>query len=122
MSRANVTGAFSNYSLTKFGRFKDAPANKAMKAACRLESQSYMKRDSSRLRQYALCQKCGNTTVMVNFDQVPSARVGLWGRCVDDKDYTHHKYYPITQREYEQLRELPPTDRIVSFFSDKFDR
>ncbi|EPY38775.1 hypothetical protein AGDE_05154 [Angomonas deanei] len=83
-----------------------------MKDVFRLENQKHIKKDVARDRRYRLCTKCGITTVVINFDQVPSARVGLWGRCVNDSDYTHHRFADVSQREYEQLREWPTEKRL----------
>lgn len=108
MSRASVFGPNSLYSFTKFGSLNrnNCPVmSKRMKDAFRLENQRYMLRDTERERRYRLCTKCGITTVTVNFDKVPSARVGLWGRCVNDRDYTHHRFAELSRREYEHIRD-----------------
>lgn len=69
-------------------------------------------RSDTRERLYAMCVKCGCTTVTVNFDCVPSARVGLWGRCVDSKDYTHHSFATLSAPEYQRLREMSAEARL----------
>ncbi|CAG9575045.1 conserved hypothetical protein [Leishmania major strain Friedlin] len=115
MSRTNVFGPNSLYSFTKFGalnRSNGVVLSKRMKDTFRLENQKHMRKDFDRERRYRLCQRCGITSVTVNFDQVPSARVGLWGRCVDGKDYTHHRFVELSQREYEQLRDWPIEKRL----------
>ncbi|EPY31885.1 hypothetical protein STCU_03139 [Strigomonas culicis] len=115
MSRSSVFGPGSLYSFTKFGplnRNNGVVLSKRMKDVFRLENQKYMKNDHDRERRYRLCTRCGITTVTVNFDQVPSARVGLWGRCVDDKDYTHHRFAALSQGEYEHIRDWPLEKRL----------
>ncbi|CBH16915.1 uncharacterized protein TEOVI_000609900 [Trypanosoma equiperdum] len=116
MSRSTVFGPGSLYSFTKFGSFNRSPTNctlnKRMKDIFRLENQKHIRNDFDRERRYRMCTKCGITTVTINFNNVPSARVGLWGRCADDKDYTHHRMVDITQREYEVLRESPVEKRL----------
>nr|CCC94656.1 conserved hypothetical protein [Trypanosoma congolense IL3000] len=115
MSRSTVFGPGSMYSFTKFGSFSRAPVsdmNKRMKDVFRLENQKHIRNDLDRERRYRFCTRCGITTVTINFNVVPSARIGLWGRCADDKDYTHHRTVDLSQREYELLRELPVKERL----------
>lgn len=115
MSRSTVFGPGSLYSFTKFGALNRSSAptlDKRTKDLCRLESQKYMRKDSTRERRYRLCTRCGATTVTVNFDQVPSARIGLWGRCVDDKDYTHHRFVDLSAREHAIIRDWAPEKRM----------
>ncbi|EAN98690.1 hypothetical protein TcYC6_0075370 [Trypanosoma cruzi] len=118
MSRSNVFGPGSQFSFTKFGALNRATTatnfalNKRVKDIFRLENQKHIRNDLDRERRYRFCTKCGITSVTINFNAVPSARIGLWGRCVDDRDYTHHKLVELSQREYEQLRELPVKERI----------
>ncbi|RNF21161.1 uncharacterized protein Tco025E_03604 [Trypanosoma conorhini] len=116
MSRSNVFGPGSQFSFTKFGALNRNPTNvvlnRRVKDVFRLENQKHIRSDVDRERRYRLCTKCGITSVTVNFNVVPSARIGLWGRCVDDKDYTHHNLVELSQREYEELRELPVNERI----------
>ena len=115
MSRANVFGPNSLYSFTKFGalnRSNGVVLNKRMKDVFRLENQKHMRNDFDRERRYRFCTRCGITSVTVNFDRVPSARVGLWGRCVNDQDYTHHRFTELSQREYEQVRDWPVEKRL----------
>lgn len=115
MSRVNAIGPNSLYSFTKFGTFQRGNGtvlSKRMKDAFRLENQKYMLRDANRERRYRFCTRCGITSVTVNFDQVPSARIGLWGRCADERDYTHHHLVELSQQEYEKVREWPIDKRL----------
>ncbi|KAG8348135.1 hypothetical protein TRVL_01038 [Trypanosoma vivax] len=116
MSRSTLFGPGSLYSFTKFGSLNRSPTNcvlnKRMKDVFRLENQKHIRADVDRERRYRFCTKCGITTVTINFDVLPSARIGLWGRCANDADYTHHKMAEVSQREYEQLREMPVEERL----------
>ncbi|KEG12579.1 hypothetical protein DQ04_01601040 [Trypanosoma grayi] len=116
MSRSTVFGPGSQFSFTKFGTLArnrtDVTLNRRMKDAFRLENQKHIRNDVDRERRYRFCTKCGITSVTINFNTVPSARIGLWGRCVNDKDYTHHNLMELSQREYEQLREWPVERRV----------
>ncbi|ESL07646.1 hypothetical protein TRSC58_04661 [Trypanosoma rangeli SC58] len=116
MSRSNAFGPGSQFSFTKFGALNRSPSNvvlnKRVKDVFRLENQRHIRNDVDRERRYRFCTKCGITSVTVNFNVVPSARIGLWGRCVDDKDYTHHNLVELSQREHKELRELPVKERI----------
>ncbi|RNF02997.1 hypothetical protein TraAM80_06047 [Trypanosoma rangeli] len=116
MSRSNVFGPGSQFSFTKFGALNRSPSNivlnKRVKDVFRLENQRHIRNDMDRERRYRFCTKCGITSVTVNFNVVPSARIGLWGRCVDDKDYTHHNLVELSEREHKELRELPVRERI----------
>ncbi|CCW70857.1 unnamed protein product [Phytomonas sp. Hart1] len=124
MSRSNVFGPNSLYSFTKFGaipRSHAFEANKRTRDLFRLESQRHMQRDFNRERRYRFCVRCGITTVMVNFDCVPSARIGLWGRCVNDSDYTHHRFAQLTQREHARLTEWPVERRLNWWLYERED-
>ncbi|CCW63447.1 unnamed protein product [Phytomonas sp. EM1] len=115
MSRSNVFGANSLFSFTKFGaipRNTAFEANKRTRYLFSLENQKHIQRDHQRERRYRFCVQCGIITVTVNFDRVPSARIGLWGRCVDDRDYTHHRFVELTQREHARLKEWPVERRL----------
>lgn len=115
MSRASVFGPNSLYSFTRFGslhRNSGAVMDQRTKDLFRLENQKHMRKDFQRERWYQLCTKCGITTVTVNFEAVPSARIGLWGRCVGDTDYTHHRFVDLSQREYEHIRDAPIEKRL----------
>lgn len=132
MSRSTVFGPNSLFSFTKFGSFpvqhqrmvaaKESSlygtsastnsGNKRLKDLFRLENQKHIRKDATRERQYRFCVQCGTTTMTVNFSQVPSARLGLWGRCVDNKDYTHHRFADISAEEYRKLREWPAAKRL----------
>lgn len=115
MSRSAVFGPNSLYSFTKFGslnRHGTPPVSRRLKDLFRLENQKHMRNDATRERRYAFCVRCGITTVTVNFDAVPSARIGLWGRCANDSDYTHHSFTEISPTEYKKLREWPVEKRL----------
>lgn len=123
MSRTSVFGPNSLYSFTRFGSLNrqgsnaargntGEPTNKRLKDLFRLENQKHIRRDNNRDRRYQFCVRCGITTMTVNFDQVPSARIGLWGRCVDDRDYTHHSFADLSAAEYRKLREWPTLKRL----------
>ena len=116
MSRAKVFGPNSTFSFTKLGQLdRDRAADsisKRTKDLIRLESQRFVQKDSTRERRYNFCTKCGITTVTIGFDKTPSARIGLWGRCVDNKDYTHHRMTHVSQGEYQRLRDMPVQERL----------
>eukprot|EP00796_Vickermania_ingenoplastis_P003744 gene3744-2640_t len=117
MSRANAFGPNSLYSFTRFGSF---PKRDGI-APCR-SNQRHMLKDTARERRYAMCTRCGITTMTVNFDQVPSVRIGLWGRCADDKDYTHHRFVDLAPGEYRRLREMTVKKRLDWWNNDKMER
>ncbi|KAH9586528.1 hypothetical protein LSM04_007696 [Trypanosoma melophagium] len=116
MSRSTVFGPGSQFSFTKFGALRrtnsNVVLNRRVKDIFRLENQKHIRSDVDRERRYRFCTKCGITTVTINFSAVPSARIGLWGRCVNDKDYTHHNFVELSRREYEQLRDSPVEKRV----------
>lgn len=105
----------SSTSVSRTNRSRNYAVSQRLKNAFRLESQDHMLKDYQREREYKFCLKCGSTTVTVNFENVPSARVGLWGRCDEGKDYTHHKFVTLTSAEYQKMREWP-LDRRLSYW------
>ena len=112
MSRSGVLGPGSVNSLTRHGVLnRTQVAAKRLKDLFRLESQKHVRNDVDRERRYLFCPKCNTTTVTINFDKMPSARVGLWGRCVDDKDYTHHTFHAVSQSEYMRMRDMSAEER-----------
>jgi hypothetical protein len=112
MSRSGVIGPGSLTSFTRHGVLnRNVTAPHRLKALFRLENQKHVRNDSQRERRYLFCPKCNTTTVTINFDQMPSARIGLWGRCVDGRDYTHHKFVGVSQADYMTLREMAPEER-----------
>lgn len=58
------------------------------------------------------------TTVVMGFEQTPSARLGLFGRCVDGKDYTHHHFVHLTKDQYESCIDVPRDERLTKLFFD----
>jgi hypothetical protein len=114
MSRAKVFGAGSTFSLTKFGEIvpPSVPVPKRMKDMARLEAQKSIMAESVRRRRYNFCTQCGSTTLSIGFDETPSARIGLWGRCVGNKDYTHHRFVSVAKGEYDRLREMTTEERL----------
>lgn len=132
MSRVSAFGPNSLFSFTRFGSFPvqhqrlvseresriygastgSSSGNKRLKDLFRLENQKHIRNDLTRERRYSFCVKCGTTTMTVNFNHVPSARLGLWGRCVDGLDYTHHRFAQISPEEYRKLREWPASKRL----------
>lgn len=126
MSRSTIFGPGSLYSFTKFGGLQrsagltgSTAANKRLKDLFRLENQKHIRKDELRERKYQFCTRCGITSVTINFNEVPSARIGLWGRCVDEKDYTHHRFAELSQAEYKKLREWPVNKRLDWWRYDK---
>lgn len=114
MSRSTIFGPGSTSSLTRLGQIA-VPRDtipKRLRDAARLENNKLVSAEQMRTRRYKFCTKCGSTTVLIGFDTTPSARVGLWGKCVDNKDYTHHKYVELAKGEYEVLRDLPIDERL----------
>jgi hypothetical protein len=114
MSRSTVFGPGSTFSLTKYGKLKAPvePIPRRLRDACRIENNAKIAANTTRERRYSLCSKCGTTTVTIGFDQTPSARLGLWGRCTEAKDYTHHKFVALSKGEYDVLRDLPVDERL----------
>jgi hypothetical protein len=114
MSRSTVFGPGSTFSLTKYGKLKMPvePIPRRMRDASRIENNAKIAANTARERRYSLCSKCGTTTVTIGFDQTPSARLGLWGRCTEAKDYTHHKFVALSKGEYDVLRDLPVDERL----------
>lgn len=87
-----------------------------MLARARLESQKHIKSDTERPRKYTLCTRCGVANLMINFEAVPSARFGMYGTCVDGKDYTHHKFTVIGADVYRRLQDMPRERRVQWWF------
>ena len=87
------------------------PSNSLRKSKWRLDEQPHMRGDT-RERKHALCRLCGSLTVTVNFSNVPSARLGMWGRCKDGKDFTHHRFVVIAEDHYKALRDRNVAERV----------
>jgi hypothetical protein len=87
----------------------------------RLAGKSVFKNDT-RQRNYAMCNVCGKTHTVVNFEAVPSARIGLFGRCKGDKDYTHHKFTFITQTQYDKMQAMEVEQRVTWLLFESGDR
>lgn len=110
--RDEVVGPGGLGSLTRFGKLHvNHAVPEHMRRVARLENQSRMKQDT-RERRYAICTKCGVTTLTVNFDKMPSARLGIFGECADGQDYTHHRWSPLTGEEYKSLATVPFDKRV----------
>lgn len=117
MSRAKVFGPGSVGSMTKWGQLPTRstvkPVPQRLKDMARIHAQKLIASDTTREWRYAFCRECGVTTVLVGFDETPSARIGLWSRCKDDRDYTHHKMVTIARAEYDKLKEWPVERRLT---------
>ena len=74
---------------------------------------------SSRLRQHALCRKCGCLTTTLNFDRVPSSRIGAWSRCRDNTSFVHHQFIGITVADHRQMQCMSAADRLDWFIFDR---
>jgi hypothetical protein len=134
LDRQRIAGGGSlNVASTVHVNPNAAPTTPAwLKDKFRLERQRHMQREAAlaasstsataavRTRRYVLCKRCGAASVLVNFDQVPSARVGMFGRCANEGDYTHHRFSTITAEEYQRLQSVPRAERVSSFlFSEE---
>ena len=118
LDRASVCGPGWDLSMTRFGKITQ-PGTAGPKERFRLEAQKHMRNDTTRTRQYALCKKCGSMHVVVNFDVIPSARIGLWGKCVGGRDYTHHEFVAVSQSQYVRMQQMMPAQRITWFLFDQ---
>ncbi len=95
---------------------------KHLKDRFRLEKQKHIKEEdaeTARTRQYTVCTKCGVSSVVINFDAVPSARIGMYGTCVDGKDYTHHKFRVIPKFDYERMQDMSKKERLQWLFQER---
>ncbi len=108
-----IGGPGSAQSLSRFGPMADPqPTPDYLKRKFRLSLQKHMQKDS-REKRYAFCSRCGLTTMTVNFDRVPSARLGLFGKCKDGRDFTHHKFTTLKESEYRALQSVKMEDRAT---------
>ncbi len=90
----------------------------------KLENQKHIRKEmremspsEQRKRQFVICQKCGVLNMVINFDKIPSARVGMFGLCTDGADFTHHKFAVISGDQYRMLQEKDIRDRLDWFWS-----
>lgn len=90
-----------------------------IKERIRLENQKFMTSDNTRERRYALCKRCGRLNLTVNFDQLPSARIGLHGTCVDDKDFTHHRMVEVTSEDYKTMTQMDLKKRLTFYYFER---
>lgn len=79
-----------------------------------LLSQRYVQADGVRERRFAMCRKCGHTTITIGFDGTPSARLGMAGRC-GNNDFSHHAFQQISEQDYLQLRPMKLNERLTWF-------
>jgi hypothetical protein len=106
-TRGNPIGEFGVMSVAK------APAvPRHVIESFRLERQAHAGPTDARPHKYLLCTKCGVASVTVNFDAVPSARIGMFGVCEGGKDYTHHKFVTTSAAEYARLQAMTPAERV----------
>lgn len=122
--RAKFVGPHSQFSLTKHGELVNPRQNQQSKYErdmSRLTLQKFVINDPERQREamYHICRKCGLTTVVFGFERTPSARLGLFGRCRDDLDYTHHAFRRISKSQYEELRDVNRDERLTKVFFDE---
>ena len=68
--------------------------------------------EAPRKKQHSLCSKCGSLMCTAGFDNTPSAAIGMWSRCVDNTDFTHHKFVALGEADYTRLRPLSAAERI----------
>lgn len=95
-----------------------------LKERFRLEKQKHIKEEDAeasarnmiRPRQYTVCTKCGISSLVINFDAVPSARIGMYGVCENGKDYTHHAFRVISKQDYERMQDLSKKERLQWLF------
>uniref|UniRef100_A0A7S4KHF5 Uncharacterized protein n=1 Tax=Paramoeba aestuarina TaxID=180227 RepID=A0A7S4KHF5_9EUKA len=117
-SRVGGSSSGGPFSLTKFGKFARYTATPSEKEYMRMSNQKYIIEDTKRQKMYTLCRKCGNIRMTVNLDKVPSARIGLWGTCVNGLDYRHHSWVQIRSHEYQELKNLELRERLNHFIFD----
>ena len=84
----------------------------------RLSSQEFIVSDKDRTKKYSLCRKCGMTRMTVNWDVVPSARVGLYGECRNGLDYRHHNWIDIRGSDFQALKNMDCRDRLNHYIFD----
>lgn len=103
---------------------------KHLKDRFRLEKQKHIKEEDAeaasknctRPRQYTVCTKCGVSSVVINFDAVPSARLGMYGTCEGGKDYTHHKFRVVSKEDYERMQSMAMRERIQWLFQERWEQ
>ena len=120
-SRLGASSTGGLFSVTRFGKLAQHSATSSEKEYMRLSSQRYIRQDKEREKVYSMCRKCGNTRMTVNWDRIPSARIGLWGTCVNGLDYRHHAWIPIKESEYQSLKPLERRDRLNHYIFDLQD-
>ena len=92
-----------------------------LKERFRLEKQKHVrdeeKAGTPRPRQYTMCSKCGLSTIVINFDAVPTARIGMFGTCKNGTDYTHHKFSVVTKEDYDMMKSMTKEERVQWMFN-----
>jgi hypothetical protein len=96
----------------------DAVNSKREKDIMRLRTKQHLKGVAM---EFHLCKKCGMTTTTAGFSRTPSARLGMFGRCAADLDYTHHHFVPLTADEHSKLEDIPREQRVSIMLWDKDD-
>ena len=97
---ASLGGPGSQFSVSRFGHVRDPSKfqqSKSDRDALRLYNQRFIAKDPSMCAdaKHAICRKCGVTTVVMGFEQTPSARLGLFGRCVEGIDFCLGSHWNI---------------------------
>eukprot|EP00758_Cryptobia_borreli_P017952 Tbor_TRINITY_DN623_c0_g1::TRINITY_DN623_c0_g1_i1::g.1608::m.1608 len=114
-----AVGAFEKRVRINTELLENNPVKHAVKVRSSLKSQRHFLKGDTRERRYALCIKCGKTNLTVGFNNTPSARLGIHSACANELDFTHHRWRPISEHDYDSTRAMPLKDRINWFLFDK---
>ena len=119
-SRLGNSGLGNQFSVTKFGKPSfPYPVPTGDKERLRLANQKHIQQDTSREKVYTFCKKCGNTRMTVNFNNLPSARIGLWTKCRNGMDYRHHVWVQILREDYIKMKEMELKERLNYYIFDR---
>ena len=119
-SRLGNSSSGSQFSLTKFGKlYLPGTVPREDKERLRLGNQQYIRDDVTRERLYTFCKKCGNTRMTINFNLLPSARIGLWAKCRNGLDYRHHLWVKILEEDYQRMKDMNLGERLNYFIFER---
>lgn len=96
--------------LTKYKLSSAGHIDVASRRQASLLSQRHVSVNDTRERRFALCRRCGRSTVTIGFDGTPSARLGMFGSC-NGSDFTHHQLVPISEADYHHVRPMSTAER-----------
>jgi len=124
VDRLGNSSAANPFSVTRYGRIdpnapvKDERTHEMKnKSNWRLVNQKGYSA-SSREKSFLFCKRCAVLRAMVNYEALPSARLGIMGKCKGG-DYRSHRWVKLSEAEYHQIKALPVDERQSHFYFDR---